>query len=119
MKSPRYIDHRGKRILYLDLVHASPGEQLAAMREAAEAMVPEADGSVLLLVDITGSVENGSLEEDVRRFGSASGAKLRARAVVGATGLKRLTFERSRASFIGEAAAFEDLERARDWLVER
>ncbi|HUL59481.1 MAG TPA: hypothetical protein VLU43_09415 [Anaeromyxobacteraceae bacterium] len=119
MKRPRFIDHRGKQILYLNLAHASPGEQAASLESAAEAMAPAADGSVLLLVDVTGSIENARIDEDLGRFGAAAGTKLRARAVVGATGLRRLTFERNRAAFSGEAALFDDVEPARDWLAER
>jgi len=117
MPQPRFIDHKGTRILYLDCARASPLEHARGMRAAAAVIAPEPPGSVLLLVDVTGAAENAQTHEVIREFVEETGPRLRARAVVGLAGLRRVFFERARRELPGEHAAFDDLEVARDWLA--
>jgi hypothetical protein len=114
---PRYIDHRGKLILYLDLANASPGQHAQGIREAERAILGTPLRSVLLLVDVTGAGVNHETDAVVDGFVQRTCERIRARAVVGATGLKRRTFDRP--SRPAEHALFDDLGAARDWLAER
>ena len=81
MPQPRFIDHKGTRILYLDCARASPLEHARGMRAAAAVIAPEPPGSVLLLVDVTGAAENAQTHEVIREFVEEAGPRLRARAV--------------------------------------
>jgi hypothetical protein len=114
---PRYIQHRGRRILYVDLSCATPGEHNAALRETAAVIGAAPDRSVLLLVDVSCAGVNAETEALTARFHATAAGRLRARAVVGASGLKR--------SLVGaparpiEQATFDDLGTARDWLAAR
>jgi hypothetical protein len=114
---PRFIDHRGKLILYLDLANASPGQHAEGIREAERAILGTPLPSVLLLLDVTGASVNHDTDDVVHDFVRRTGERIRARAVVGATGLKRRTFDRS--DCVDEHALFDDLEAARDWLAQR
>lgn len=114
---PRFIDHRGKLILYLDLANASPGQHADGMREAERTILGTPLPTVLLLMDVTGATVNHDTEDLVAGFVKRTCERIRARAVVGATGLKRRTFDRPACP--GEHALFEDLEEARDWLARR
>jgi hypothetical protein len=113
---PRFIDHRGKLILYLDLANASPGQHAEGMREAERTILGTAS-SVLLLVDVTGASVNHDTDDLVAGFVQRTCERIRARAVVGATGLKRRTFDRPVRP--AQHALFDDLEAARDWLAAR
>lgn len=114
---PRFIDHRGKLILYLDLAHASPGQHAAGIREAERTILGTPLASVLLLMDVSGALVNHDTDDLVEGFVRRTCERIRARAVVGASGLKRRTFDRSAGR--AEHALFDDLEAARDWLAER
>jgi hypothetical protein len=113
---PRFIDQDGRRLLLLDLAHASPAEKAEAMRSAAELIAAEPPGSVLLLIDVTGAGLSDDVEEAVREFAERTAAHVRARALVGASGLKRLLYARLQAARGGQAL-FDDLEVARAWLA--
>ena len=116
MQAPRFIEQGGKRILYLDLAHASPGQKAQCMRDAARLIADEPPGSVLLLLDVTGAGLSDDVEEAVREFGERTAAHVRARALVGVSGLKRLLYARLEAARGGQAL-FDDLEVAREWLL--
>jgi hypothetical protein len=112
-----FIDHRGKRILYLNLAHASPGQHARGLERAEQEILANPVNSVLLLVDVTGAGVNHETEQLIARFVDRTRDRVRARAVVGASGLKRRTFDlptQPRAH-----ALFDDPENARDWLVDR
>jgi hypothetical protein len=114
---PRFIDHRGKLILYLDLAHASPGQHAAGIRAVEREILKSPLSSVLLLLDVTGAGVNHETDGIVEDFVLRTADRIRARAVVGASGLKRRTFDR--AARPTEHALFDDLEAARDWLADR
>jgi hypothetical protein len=114
---PRFIDHRGKLILYLDLAHASPGQHAEGIRAATETIFRSPLASMLVLLDVTGAGVNHETDAIVQEFVRRTAARVRARAVVGATGFKRRTFDRPARP--AEHALFDDLEAARDWLAER
>lgn len=112
-----FIEHHGKKILYLDLACASPGEHNAALVEAERVIGGEPERSVLLLLDVSCAGHNHETERLAVRFGVSAERRVRARAIVGASGLKRrLVAPPSRP---GELASFDDLGDARDWLVRR
>ena len=117
MHKPRFIDHRGKLILYLNLAHASPGQHANGLADAERAILEHPASSVLFLLDVTGAGVNHETEEIVTRFVERTRERIRARAVVGASGLKRRTFDLP--AYPGRHALFDDLEAARDWLVDR
>jgi hypothetical protein len=117
MHHPRFIDHRGKRILYVNLAHTSPAQHANGLEATERAILAQGGGPVLLLLDVTGAVVNHETEQIVATFMERTKARIRARAVVGASGLKRRAFDRP--TWPAAQALFDDLEHARDWLVER
>jgi hypothetical protein len=116
LRAPRFIDHDGKRLLYLDLAHASPRQKAEAMRSAADLVAGEPPGSVLLLLDVTGAGLSEDVEAAVTEFCERSATHVRARALVGATGLKKVLYARLHAARGGQAV-FDDLGLAREWLA--
>ena len=117
MERPRFIDHRGKHILYLDLALASPAQHAHGLREAEQTILTRPLSSVLLLLDVTGAALNHETEGVVTGFVERTADWIRARAVVGASGLKRRAFDLG--ADPDEHALFDDIGAARDWLAER
>jgi hypothetical protein len=114
---PRYIQHRGRRILYVDLSCATPGEHNAALRETEAVVGAAPHRSVLLLLDVSCAGLNQETELLAERFRASAACRLRARAVVGASGLKRGLVAAPACPI--EQATFDDLGDARDWLAAR
>jgi hypothetical protein len=73
---------------------------------------------VLLLLDVTGAGLSEDVEAAVREFGERTAGHVRARALVGASGLKKLLYSRLLAARGGQAV-FEDLGVAREWLAQQ
>jgi hypothetical protein len=117
MERPRFIDHRGKHILYLDLALASPAQHANGLREAEHAILAHPLSSVLLLLDVTGAALNHETEGVVAGFVERTAERTRARAIVGASGLKRRAFDLGAHPAVH--ALFDDIGAARDWLAER
>ena len=117
MERPRFIDHQGKLILYLDLANASPAQHACGLREAERAILTHPASSLLVLLDVTGAGVNHETDDVVLSFVERTAERIRARAVVGASGLKRRTFDRP--ALPAQHALFDDLEAARDWLAAR
>ena len=117
MDGPRFIDHRGKLILFLNLANASPGQHASGLERAEQAILRQPASSILLLLDVTGAGVNHETERLVAGFVARTRERIRARAVVGASGLKRRVFDVPAHPTVH--ALFEDHENARDWLVAR
>jgi hypothetical protein len=117
MERPRFIEHRGRRILYLDLSRSSPRQHADGLRAAEASIRSEPGSELLLLADVTGAGLNPHTEQVVHEFLERTAGKTRARAFVGATGLKRRLIERTAGAPPRRLAFFEDLEAARDWLA--
>ncbi len=113
--------HKGKRFFYSNCSNfGADSARLAAEVEAADTIVAqEPENSALVLTDVRGTVGSN---EAITVF-KASAARLkkyvRKTAVVGIEGgIRRLLLE-AVSRFSGrELVAFDDLERAKDWLVE-
>ena len=101
----------------MDLACATPGEHNEALRETEAVVGAAPAGSVLLLLDVSCAGLNQETELLSERLRASAGPRLRARAVVGASGLKRGLVGAPTSSI--EQATFDDVGDARDWLAAR
>jgi hypothetical protein len=113
---PRFIDHEGRRILFVDLAHTSPRQHADGLRATEALLVSRPESGILLLLDVTGAGLNVETEQVVRGFLERTAGLTAARAFVGARGQKRRLIERTAAPPL---RFFDDLEHARDWLAAR
>ena len=119
MKS-KWIEHKGKRILYCDW--SGYGYNVDALEVEVEACdevtVAQPKNSMLGLVDVRDTVASN---EAMRVFKQSAGRGkdyVRKSAVVGITGFKKVLLD-AVSIFSGQSfGAFTDLEEAKDWLVE-
>jgi hypothetical protein len=119
MDAVTFIEHRGKRILLVDLRSAEAPEAVRRLYEASAVTTREPLRSVLRLVDVTGVGLDARRGEVVHETVVRDLPHLRAIAVVGVEGKKRLVFNVA-AAVLGDAIEhFDTLEQAKDWLVTR
>lgn len=113
----RWMEHQGKRVLYVDYRGMKPKEILPLMKETNDA-VAASRGRVLILGNVKGAVVSGEVMDYLKR---SARMVLRQRvekiAVVGATGLMAVFFD----AFVGalgrdSARKFETEEAALKWL---
>ena len=119
MKS-KWIEHKGKRIFYADFANFGYDVDAleAEMKEVDALLCTLPKNSVLTITDVRGTVAS---KEAVQLF-KASAAEtqpyeLKA-AVVGVTGYRKVLLD-AVSLFSGQSfGAFNDLEEAKDWVVE-
>jgi len=113
----RFIGHKGKRILMVDLSHCS-GEELDRLcRLVPDFVTAETKGSVLLLADFTGA------EFDKKTFNTLKIAvvfdrpHVKRSAWVGAETLPKVFYQNVKSFSQRDLPAFTTREEALEWLV--
>ncbi len=114
--------HKGKRYLYADYSNLGRDvERLEAEVNAADAIVcQEPADSVLVLTDVRGSVASNEAMAVLKKSAARTRKHIRKIAVVGVeSGIRKMLME-AVSRFSGQnLVAIEDIEKAKDWLVER
>jgi hypothetical protein len=118
MKS-QWITHQGKKIFYVDLSNFKLDEEgLKAEASAATQVVSrEPEKSMLMLVSLKDTLVSprvsGILKENIsqaNKYGKKG-------AIIGLSGARKLIFELFSSLTKAENASFDDIEKAKDWLV--
>ncbi|MBI5806024.1 hypothetical protein HZA73_08255 [candidate division TA06 bacterium] len=118
MDRVRWIDHRGKRILFEDLSNLShPQEAMVVSRITTNMITKEQPASVLLISDISNSHFNAKLLSELKENTKATTPYMKAYAVVGVTGLTKVVLK-SFIRFTGQdMKVCQSIGEAKDWLA--
>jgi len=120
MPSVAFIQHKGVRVLLLDVTH-SPNEadNAAAFKTAQEMVGREPPQSVRLLTDVSGTHYTSEGVDVMKAFSKAVTPQMKASAAVGITGLKRVIVMSLNALTGRDIKMFDTREAALDWLAEQ
>ena len=114
-KYVKWIDHKGKRILFLNAAGLREAEYIVAQEELKQEIL-KARGSAPVLVDATKTEMTTRTTEKAKELASSTrsaGIPDAPSALVGLTGLQR-----SVAQLFGRGVYFADsIDKAKDWLV--
>lgn len=118
MKS-KWIEHRGKKILFADYSNFT---DLSAFKQEVDSVtsitINEPKDSVLLLVDVTGTIGESEMVDYLKESAKADDENMKKVAVVGVSGYRRI-FLRAVIQFTRlSVKTFDQIEDAKDWLVE-
>jgi len=117
----KWIEHREKRILYVDVRKASLQEFIAALREG-DALTRASSGQVLYLGNIEDAAASREVMKVIKEIAHDMGRKrLGKMAVVGVTGVKKILMEAVVGMFDQTGIpvkAFKTEQEALDWLVQ-
>ena len=119
MKS-RWINHKGKRIFYMDfsglgLDLASLKAEINASNEVAK---QQPEKSILGITDMRGTTVSSEVAELFKSSGAMIHKYFRKQALVGMSGGFRMVIFQAVSRVIGaEGKLFDDIEPAKDWLV--
>ncbi len=115
-----WIEHKGKRIFYQDFsknFYNAPAVR-AELTEAQKVVVAEPKDSVLVLSDFRDTNVGSELLSSMNEASTATKAHVHKTAVLGVTGMKRKLADLLTALTGQSLKYFDDMEVAKNWLVE-
>lgn len=119
MERVKFINHKWRRILLLDGSHCTVDEALSSIDEAKEVIRSQPEASLIILTDVTGARYNLEVVEKLKEFTAGNKPYVRASAVVGLDRFQKVFYNAvalfSRRTF----PVFDDIEKAKDWLIEQ
>lgn len=120
MTSTYFIEHRGKKILYLDFAEvADRSEAEARIAEAKGIIAEQKKNSLRTLTVVTGSAIDREITFLIRDLVEHNRPFVLAGAVVGIEGVVRFIYQ-AVARLTGRSfALFETVDEAKDWLADQ
>ncbi len=116
MERVRFIRHNGKEILFLDFSECKAGEVLLVIDRAKPVIAARPGKSLLTLSDVTNARFDETVSQRMKEFTAHNKPFVKAAAVVGIAGLKKILFEAVMLFSKRKIHAFETIEKAKNWL---
>jgi hypothetical protein len=113
----KFIRHHEKEILFLDFSNGKTEEILKVINDAKRVISGTPKNSLLTLTDVTNAHFNEEVGQGMKELTAHNGPYVKASAVVGITGLKKIIFSAIKAFSKRNIESFDDLEQAKHWLV--
>lgn len=118
MERVQVIEHKGKSIIYLDFSRSSK-EELQQVIEAGSALIKKCPlESALTLSNFTGFMFNFQMIDLLKEFTMSNKPYVKAAAVIGVTGLRKIPYEAVMKITHRELPSFETQQEAMDYLVD-
>lgn len=114
----RFIEHQGKRILFINYSHCDVAMLKAVAEEGHRVIALEPLNSVLTLNDVTGTTFDKESVALLQAKVAANAPYVRRAAVIGISGLQRLIYEGVKAFSRRRLPLFESRQEALAWLVQ-
>ena len=120
MPDVTFIDHRGKRILLMDISDQhDPDASIALGRRALEVITAQPEGSLLLLTDVSGARFNTGATAFMKEYSSVITPYVHASAIVGVGGIMRVILSTLVRVSGREIRVCGTRQEALDWLVQQ
>jgi len=113
-----FIEHKGKRILHVDLSGLKePKDKIDVLNEARRIIDAQAPKSVLLLTNCIETHYESEGAEAIKQYSKANTPYIKASAVTGVVGIKKLLFNAIIKLTGRNIVAVDTVEQALDWLA--
>jgi len=119
MKRIKFIIHKWRQILLLDISHCSSDEVIKTIDEAIGVIRSQPESSLLILTDVTGAGYDLEVIEKLKESAGGNEPYVRASAVVGLDGLQKVVYNAVTLFSKRTFPMFDDIEKAKDWLIEQ
>ena len=120
MERLRLIQHKGKSILIVDLSNSrDKSESVEVLARAREKIDVQPPKSLLLLTDVSNAHYDHVAAEAVKEYSRANTPFIKASAVIGVSGIKRVIFQAVIKLTGRHIATFDAVEAGLDWLAEQ
>jgi hypothetical protein len=114
----RFIEHMGKRVLFINYSHCDVAMLKAVAEEGHRVIAQQPPNSVLTLNDMTGTTFDKESVAVVQARVAANAPYVRRAAVIGISGLQRLIYESVQIFTRRRLPLFESRQQALAWLVQ-
>ncbi len=114
-----FIRHKGKEILQLDFSKCKYEEFLVEVEKARGIVTEQAPKSLLILKIVQDFNFNKEITRSMKEFATHNLPFVKAAAVVGVTGLKKIIYDAIERLTGSEFRYFNDVDTAKDWLAEQ
>jgi hypothetical protein len=113
----KFIEHKGKKILYIDMANCTENDVLAVIEAAKKIITAQPEHSLLTLTDVTHARYNAAVVAATQSFTKGNKLYVRAAAIIGVNAIKKIIFNKVMEFSERKITAFEDENKAKDWLV--
>ena len=117
MDRVRFLTHQGKQVLLVDYSGCARQTVLDILKQRQNIVLAQPPGSVLLLVDVTGSQFSKDEIEEVKKVAVRERDRVKRAAVVGVESVPKVLVDSVRTFAAREYRPFPTREAALDWLV--
>jgi hypothetical protein len=116
--SARFIEHQGRRVLFIDFSGIRDrSTAFHAIDEVQALVATQPEGSLLTLTAVGGSVFDPEIVQALKALAVHNRPFVKAAAVVGLSGLQRVVYAAVMLCSGRDVPAFRDIAEAKDWLV--
>ena len=113
----RFIEHKGKQVLLVDISNCTPEQVTAASHVLPTYLATQPRGSVLLLADFTGARFDKVALEAMKQAAVFDRPHLKRSAWVGTESLPKVFYENIKSFSQRSLPTFKTREEALDWLI--
>lgn len=119
MDRVKFIEHKDRKILHIDLSDCSVQDALEVIRESKEIIRTQSEQSILTLTDINN--DNAFLPDlfqAMKEFARHNKPYVKAAAIIAYKDIHKLFIQTMAHLAEREFHIFDDIEKAKDWLIE-
>jgi hypothetical protein len=117
MERINFIHHKGQEILFLNFSRCRTEEVAPLIDRAKKVIATRPEQSLLTLTDVTDMRFDDAVSQRMKEFTAHNKPYVRAAAVVGVTGIKKILFEAVVLFTKRKLHTFETVDQAKDWLA--
>jgi hypothetical protein len=117
MANAGFETFQGKQIFFIDFRDAQPAQTLATSADAQAKIAKCPPSSVLTLTDITNAVVDDHVTDAMKSLAKANKPFVKAAAVVGVTGLRKVIFNMIILFTRRQMSLFDNHDAAKKWLA--
>ena len=113
----KFIHHKGTEILHLDFAGCKADEVPPLIEYAKPLIASRPHASVRVLTDVTNARFDDTVNQRLKEFTAHNKPYIKASAIVGVTGIKKILFEAIILFSQRKIHAYDSAEAAKDWLI--
>ncbi len=113
----QFIQHQGRRILYLNLVDAVPADILQLVSETIPLVASQPQKSLYTIIDVRNMRFDSDSTEALKRLAKHNGPYVIAGTVVGVSGLRKIIYTAVMKFSGRNLAVFDTVDQAKAWLL--